>query len=344
MQPRTSADGLNQPGEHRQFLCANGPDLEVVAVPIDGLEPKSEAARSSSANPAPATAGGRRSADDHRGDEEDDLVHQPGVDERAVHLGTALDQQGGQSASAEHAHEAVAARPARGRRQATSSSRTPASSKPGAVCGARPVGVDDQGHLGIAGDHRRVGPECEAASRGRSSASFAGGIEPEPSGEAGSSARIVPTPTRMASCSSRSSRPRLRAASPVIHLDSPVRVAMRPSRRYRGLEGDPRRPFLDPSQPPPVELAGAVGVCADVDLDPASAREPFDAACGIGVGVAHGDHDPPQAGRDDRVHAGWRLPVMGAGLEGDEQRAAAGAVAGRCRGPPPRRGGRRRAA
>src|SRR5664280_1145169 len=45
----------------------------------------------------------------------------------------------------------------------------------------------------------------------------------------GSSARTVPAPTRMASHSSRRRRASFRAASPVIHFDSPVRVAMRPS-------------------------------------------------------------------------------------------------------------------
>ena len=65
---------------------------------------------------------------------------------------------------------------------------------------------------------RRVGPRHSALGR-RTSRS----VRP------GSSARIVLTPTRMASASCRSFIPSRRASGPVIHFDSPLAVAILPS-------------------------------------------------------------------------------------------------------------------
>ena len=99
--------------------------------------------------------------------------------------------------------------------------------------------------------------------------------------------------------------------------------------RHGGLVGHQRQPSGVVLEEGRVLLAGSrpPAFVLQVHLDAAvtQARQP--AAVDQRVGVAEGDHGPPDPGRHERVGAGRRLALMTTGLECAVQRGAGGALA-----------------
>ena len=158
----------------------------------------------------------------------------------------------------------------------------------------------------------------------------------------GSSASTVPTPTMIASTVGAQPvhvGPRLRRGDPLL---VPSAAAERPSRvaaNFQITYGRPRRDRRSARRRcrrPPRRAR-----TPDLDLDPGGPQR-LRAAGGDRVGVGHGDHDPGDAGRDQRLGAGAGAAGVVAGLQGDHGGAAPGPLAGLRQARRPRRAARRR--
>ncbi len=134
-----------------------------------------------------------------------------------------------------------------------------------------------------------------------------------------------------------SHRDRVHLRAQLVHTP-PALLAGHPARsghrdaaveRDRGLVDDERTSFRHPDAEalilrprPPFELPAR-----KVHLDPGGAEALEARAVGLGIGVTDGRDDPAHTRLDERVRAGRRAAVVGAGLERDEERRAARARA-----------------
>ena len=114
--------------------------------------------------------------------------------------------------------------------------------------------------------------------------------------------------------------------------------------RSAGLCGDAAVETLAQLQPDPgpamasvVEVGGQLllyGLCANthIHLNPRLAQEPEPRAAHMLVRILQGDHHAPHTRLDEGLGTGWSPAVMGAGLEGAIDRAAARLIAGGAQG------------
>ena len=134
-----------------------------------------------------------------------------------------------------------------------------------------------------------------------------------------------------------------RAASEVIHFDSPSASAVRPSRLGAELDAHPRPAALDAREEAAVEFARLRLQQAALDLDAGRHQLAEALAVDRRVRIAAGGDDAGDAGGDQRVGAGRRAPGVRAGLEGDVGGGAARLVAGLAQRDALPRAARRRA-
>ena len=142
----------------------------------------------------------------------------------------------------------------------------------------------------------------------------------------GSSARTVPAPTRIASCSSRSRSASRRAVSPEIHCDSPGPGRRLPVEGRRPLQVHVRPSLARRREERLVHALGLRGVGPDEDLDAPLAQSPDAAARDPRVGILERADDAGDPGRENRLRAGRRPAEVRARLEVHEQRRAARAL------------------
>ena len=144
----------------------------------------------------------------------------------------------------------------------------------------------------------------------------------------GSSSRIVSTPTRMASCRTRSRCDQARVRGPA----HPARVAAGGGDLAIQRGG----PLGDHEGPAGATVLGVGAVvlhrgagAVAAAHDQAGLAQPGDATpVDAGIRVRVGDDHLPQAGGQDRLRAGWGAAVHRAWLQGDVEGRAAGVVAG----------------
>ena len=129
-------------------------------------------------------------------------------------------------------------------------------------------------------------------------------------------------PTTTASTDARHSCASARLSSPLIHLESPVRVATLPSSVIADLNsthGRPTRACLRNAWLSSLARA-ASSPSATHDLDAFVAQDAQTAAGGLLGRVVGGDDHAPDARREDRVGARRRLALVTAGLQRHVQR------------------------
>ena len=132
-------------------------------------------------------------------------------------------------------------------------------------------------------------------------------------------------PTTTASTDARQRCASWRLSSPLIHFESPVRVATLPSSVIADLNsthGRPTRACLRKAWLSSRALA-ASSPSATHDLDALVAQDPEAAPGGLLGGIVGGDHDAPDARLQDRLGARRRLALVAARLERHVQRRPA---------------------
>ncbi len=196
------------------------------------------------------------------------------------------------------------------------------------MCGPRVGlgGVDHDGELGIRLDHDRVAGSSQLRVEDHP-APVVSRVEPETAGQSG----VVGEDGSDTDKDGVVFFAKLEPAPPRRLAGDPLRVAGsgRDSsvEGNRGLGADPGPVVLRPPQPTPVEDAATLGTHTLGDLD-ALGAEPFGASRSDRIGIARGHHHPADPGGDDGIDARRGSSVVGAGLQGDENGAAAGADPG----------------
>jgi hypothetical protein len=253
-------------------------------------------------------------AEEHRRDEEPQLVDLLRVEERAGELRAALEQDRG---------DALLTEPVERGGDSGAGVRARGDDDLGAGGGER-LGVRPRRGPGHDDGERRVGRGLDELRRERQAG---GGVEDDAARLAAHALdprrelRVVGERRADAHGDGVALGPPVVRQAAGARAGDPLRVPGRggdlPVERHGGLEEDPGPPRAGVLAEGLVQRAGAVGEVpvGDLDLDPLVTQDPQAATRGLRARVVGGDDHAPDPGGDDRLRARRGLARVGAGLE-----------------------------